>query len=471
MNARTIVGFAMGPVATAAISLVTVPLVAWAFSADDVGRFSLFQLSVSFVVLFSSLGLDQGYVREYHESGDRAVLLRSAFYPPFLAGCLLALVALVVATPLARALFDITDPRATWLLVTASFAALVARLLSLVLRMEERSFAFSASQVLPKLALLIVLVPVSIVAVNRDFFLLGIALLLSWLTAAVVTAWSTHRAWTGARAARVDRELVARLLRYSLPLVLAGLGYWALTAAGALSLRTLSSLAELGVYSVALSFAGAAVVVQTIFSVVWAPVVYHWAATEQDMTRVDRLTTHLLAIVALLFCGVGALSFLLDFVLPAGYDSVKYLVLATIAAPLLYTLSEVTGIGINLTRRTGWSIGATLLSLVVSVMLNVLLVPGWGARGAVLATMAAYLVFLLARTEASRHLWRPFPRARTYATVIALCGLAAATVLLGPGTGRWYAVAWTGLVPIVLILFRRQWPELAQAIRSARSEP
>ncbi|MFQ6171910.1 lipopolysaccharide biosynthesis protein [Oryzobacter sp. R7] len=467
MNARTIAGFAVGPVATAAISLVTVPAVTWAFSADDVGRFNILQLSVSFVVLLASMGLDQGYVREFHETDDAAVLVRSAFLPCLLVAMLLTVPAVVLAEPLAQLLFDLSDPRVIWLVAASSLAALLARLLSLVLRMKERSLAFSASQAVPKLLFLVVLGPVFLIAVTREFLLLEVALLISWVAAAVVTAWATRDTWFGALSARLDRQLLRRLLRYSLPLVVAGLGYWALTAASSVALRSMSSLAELGVYSVALSFAGAAVVVQSIFSVVWAPVVYRWAVEEHDLDRVDRVAGRLLAVVALVFCAVGAFSFLLDLVLPARYDAVKYLVLATIAAPLLYTLSEVTGIGINLARRTSWSVAATVLALLVSAVLNLLLVPLLGAQGAVLATMVAYVAFLVMRTEASRQLWRPLPRGRLYVTVTVLCSLAAATVLVGPDTGHWTSLVWAALTPVVLVAFRREWPAMLRPVSGA----
>ena len=189
------------------------------------------------------------------------------------------------------------------------------------------------------------------------------------------------------------------------------------------------------------------------------------------MERVDRVAAQLLAVVALLFCLVGTFSFLVDIVLPDQYDTVKYMVAATIAAPLLYTLSEVTGIGINITRRTAWSVGATLTALVVCVLTNVVLVPSLGARGAVIATVVAYVAFMVTRTEASRRLWRPFPRVHIYVAMLSLCGLACATVLLGPQTGRWYCVIWAALIPVVLFVFRHEWPEMARALRNAGVPP
>ncbi|MBD3782264.1 MAG: oligosaccharide flippase family protein [Micrococcales bacterium] len=469
MNSRTIAGFAVGPLTTAAISVITVPAVAWAWPAEDVGRYNLMQVSVSFVVLVAALGLDQGYVREFHEVTDSSVLVRSAFAPGLLTVIAMAVPALLFAEPLALALFGKNDARLAWVLVATSAAALVARYLSLILRMQERALAFSVSQALPKLLFLAVLMTVGLLSTSHRFLPLAAALLISWLGAVAVTAWSTRDTWAPAVRHRMDPALTSRLLRYSFPLMLTGLAYWALTATGSLMLRSLSTLAELGVYSVAVSFAGAAVVVQTIFSVIWAPVVYRWAASNQDMAKVDRVADQMLALVAVLFCLVGTCSSLVDVVLPERYAMVKYAVLATIAVPLLYALSEVTGIGINLSRRTSWSVAATLAALGVSVILSLLLVPTLGARGAALASMLGYLAFFFARTEASRRTWRGMPRARLYMTTTALCALATAGVVWGPTSGHWYALPWGVATVVVLSIFRREWRTMAQTVRAVRT--
>lgn len=468
MNTRTVLGFALGPVATAAISLVSVPAVAWAFSPEDVARYNLLQIFVSFVVLLLTLGLDQGYVRQFHETQDRGVLLRSCMLPGALLIAVLAVPTLVVSDPLAELLFGASDGRVLPVALACAAAALIARFLSLVLRMEERAVAFSLSQLIPKAVFLVAVGAVLLLAVPRDFFSLASAFLASWVTVVLITGWNTRGQWRSAVSARTDRTLVRDLVRYSVPLIFAGLAYWALTATSAMALRYLSTLGELGVYSVALSFAGVAVVVQTIFSVVWAPVVYRWVAQESDMARVDTVAQQALAVVTAIFVACGALSWLTDIVLPSAYGEVKYLVLGSILQPLLYTLSEVTGIGINITRRTVWSVWCTIAALMVSVGLNVVLAPAFGAKGAVMANTIAYFVFFVARSEASAHTWRGFPRTLLYAvTAMAVIG-ALATIVWGPGSGYLYAFVWAAAAPLVLWLFRDQWTALLR-LRGALS--
>ncbi|GAA2493703.1 lipopolysaccharide biosynthesis protein [Terrabacter carboxydivorans] len=460
MKTRTVIGFAVGPVATALISLVAVPAVAWAFSPEDVARYNLLQIFVSFGVLFATLGLDQGYVRHFHEAPDRAVLLRSCVIPSALLFIAVALPSMIVSEPLANLFFGTADARVFPVALACCAAAIVSRFLSLILRMEERALAFSASQLIPKAVFLVAIGLLVLLAVDRDFLSLSYALLSSWVAVAVITGWSTRAHWQRALRVRTDRGLVRVLIRYSAPLIFAGLAYWALTATSAMALRYLSSLSELGVYSVALTFAGAAVVVQTIFSVVWAPVVYRWVAERSDLARVDTVTQQVLAVVTVVLVLVGSFSWVTDILLPPAYSDVKYLVVGSILQPLLYTLSEATGIGINITRRTVWSVWCTLGALAVSGALNVALVPHLGAKGAVIATTIAYFVFFVGRTEASVRTWRPSPRGRLYAvTALSVAG-ALMTVVWGPETGRWYAVGWAAMMPLIVYVFRDQWGAL-----------
>ena len=81
MNKSKIIGFAVGPIGAAVLSFASLPILAWYFSAEDIGRISMLQVVISFSVLIFSLGLDQAYVREYHEVADKAVLLKTAVLP------------------------------------------------------------------------------------------------------------------------------------------------------------------------------------------------------------------------------------------------------------------------------------------------------------------------------------------------------------------------------------------------------
>ena len=59
----------------------------------------------------------------------------------------------------------------------------------------------------------------------------------------------------------------------------------------------------------------------------------------------------------------------------------------------MYTVSEATGIGIGLKRKTKYSLYVSIISASVNLILNYLLVPTLGAVGAAIGTCISYLFF------------------------------------------------------------------------------
>jgi O-antigen/teichoic acid export membrane protein len=467
VNIKIILAFAVGPIATAGFGLLTVPAIAWIFSPADVGRLNIVQIAVSFGVLLFNLGLDRAYVREYHEWSDRGALLKACFAPGFALMLLVALVTLPFDQHIATWLFGLGHVVYYWILVACVVVSFISRFLSLILRMQDRGMAFSMSQILPKIILLLAVGALAFPIFSRSFGQLEVAYLASLLSVLFIYSWNTWREWSPALRAPVSRLQVRRLLGYGVPLIFAGVAYWGLDATSTLALRSLSTLSELAVYSVSMSFAGVGVVFQTIFTVLWAPLVYKWVAHGVDMRRVDHIAQQALAVVCAIWVLSGIFSWLTDFVLPARYIQVKYLMLCCIGEPLLYTLSEVTCVGIGITRRSMLSLWSTIVALVANVAISVWLVPGYGAAGAVVANAIAFLVFFVARTEASAYVWRPFPRARLYVFVSAGVALSIATLVFGPNAPVHYSFIWLALLPVVMWLFRDEWSAMYRSLHSS----
>lgn len=67
MTPQKIAAFAIGPIGGAVLGLISLPIITWFFSQEDVGRMAMLQVTLGFSILLFSLGLDQSYVREFHE--------------------------------------------------------------------------------------------------------------------------------------------------------------------------------------------------------------------------------------------------------------------------------------------------------------------------------------------------------------------------------------------------------------------
>lgn len=460
MNRQSVFSFALGPIVTALFGVISLPLMAWVFSPEDLGRLNVLQVTLSFSLLLLMLGLDQAYVREFHGSTERALLLKSCFLP----GCLLLSIGILATIPFAKTLslglFGEESLRIYALTLAAIVAAYISRFLSLILRMQERGLAFSISQILPKALQLVLLGVVVWADLSRNFMTLLLIALASALAVVLTYAWNTRLQWRPAVTAKIEMSQIRDLLHFGLPLAVSGMAYWGLTATSVLVLRAQSNFGELGIYAVTAGFAGAAAVFQSIFTVVWAPLVYKWVSQGVDMSRVDTIARQALAVVCAIFALAGSFSWLTDYLLPTHYLNVKYLVLCAIAPPLLYTLSEVTSVGIGISRRTILTVWVTFAALACNLMLSWWLIPAHGAAGAVIANAMAYLVFFIARTEASAYVWRQFPRIKLYIFVVSVTALAIATVVLGADLPFHYAWLWLALASLVFYFFREEWMDL-----------
>ena len=460
MTPKTIAAFAIGPIGAAALGLISLPVVTWFFSQEDVGRMSMLQVTIGFAVLFFSLGLDQSYVREFHESEDKPLLLKMAALPGLALLSITLLIMLIDADALSIWLFGISDWSLSLIVAVAVLTSFISRFLSLVLRMNERGFAYSMSQLLPKIVFLTVLGLYVLMEAHKDLTNLMIANLIAAASVCVIYGWNTRVEWLSAIHKRFDLNKLKDMLRFGMPLILGGVAFWGLTAIDKVFLRSMSTFEELGLYAVAVSFAGAATILQSVFSTIWAPTVYKWAGTDSGLENVHRVSRYILAIVVLGFALTGLFSWVFTLILPAQYAGVQWLVLACMGYPLLYTLSETTVVGIGITLRSGFAMLAAALAFVVNLIGNWLLIPLYGAAGAAVSTCFSFLIFFILRTEFAIYVWRPTPRKLLYTYTVTCVVAAIVFALYGSKIGMWMNIFWCALLIVWSFSFKHELCEI-----------
>lgn len=467
MRLGQLASFALGPIGTAAVSLVTVPVIAWFFTPDDVGRVAMLQVGISFGLLLFSLGLDQAYVREYHGSPHTAALFKACLQPGLVLLVLVALAQIPFPDVLSETLFGASDSHFSTLATLCIVSAFITRYLSLILRMQERGLAYSLSQLLPKIGFLLVIGGIVLQAEQHTFLQLLAAHTIAITTTTLALAWNTRQEWRP-HAPRLPANQYRALLRFGLPLVAGGLAFWGMTSLDRLFLRHFASFDALGLYAVCTSFAGAATILQSIFSTLWAPAAYKRHNAGEPPETIQRASDHVLAAVVFLFAAAGLMSWVLTLLLPPRYHDSQYILLACLAYPLLYTLGEASGIGLGITRRSGLAMAAMVAALCCNIGLNVWLVPRYGAAGAASATAMSFLMLLLIRTELAARCWAPAPRARLYAFAGGCTLLAVLHALAGPHFPRTFTTLWGVVLLLAAISFRSNLMQLVGWLRTVR---
>lgn len=427
MTPKQIAAFAVGPILGSILSFITLPIISWYFSSEDIGRFSMFQMTCNFSILLFSLGLDQAYIREYHETEDKSSLLKATFTPGLILTFLILSFLYFIPTSFSKLLFDIDSSQLTAILVVVIILQFTSRYFGLILRMQNKGLSFSMSQVLYKLVFLIIVVTYTQLNIKASFKNLITAYLISFVMVFVLYAYNTRKSWTSSVKAQVNREHQKYMISYGLPLVLSSLMFWGLTVLDKVLIRSLSSFEELGIYSVAISFASIAVILQSIFSTVWAPIIYKWHATETDYEVIGNVINSLTLAIIILWCIGGMFAWVSSHILPAQYEQVQFILVAMMAYPLLYTLSEATGIGINIKKKTAYSFIAVVIALIFNSVGNWYLIPIWGSKGAAITSSLSFLIFFIIKTEISSRIWINFKRTRMY---LAICLLTLLSIII-----------------------------------------
>lgn len=123
---------------------------------------------------------------------------------------------------------------------------------------------------------------------------------------------------------------------------------------------------------------------------------------------------------------------------------------------------------IAISPRTMLLLWVAVAALVTNISLSIALVPHYGSGGAAIANALAFLVFFVARTEASVRVWRQFPRCKMYLFVFTAVALSVLTVLFAPLVPFHFSLAWAALMPMVFWVFRKQWRDMHELVRGRR---
>lgn len=417
MRFNTIIGFAIGPVISGLLGLITIPIIAWYFSPEDVGRFNIFQVSLSFFLLFGTLALDQSYVREYHASNDKHQLLKECFLPGFILQVAVVVMVVYYGEFISTTLFKLDGAYYSVMVSVCVLINFSSRFLSLILRMKEKGLDYSLSQVTPKLVQVIILLIVARFIEVRDFaILIAIACAAFLINLSILILQNKNEIGLSLSAKVNDKNLV-NYFKFGFPLIFSGLLYWGISASTTFSLKNYSSLNELAVFSVAMSFSTVAAIAQSIFATIWTPLAFKWQESGVDMKKVDEVSDGVLILICLIASVAGVFSFVIEYFLPPQYANVKYIFSCLVLLPLLYIMSTVTSIGIGIMRANKFSLLASIGALLVNIVFCFLLVDEYGAAGGAISNLLSFLTLFIINTESSVYVWRYFPRLKIYLSI------------------------------------------------------
>jgi len=196
-----------------------------------------------------------------------------------------------------------------------------------------------------------------------------------------------------------SRQVLRETLAFGLPRVPHAGAQQVMAVGDRFILNMFATVAEVGVYQIAVSFGLTQKLFLSAFESAWAPF-YYATVREPDAPRVFRtVTTYGFAVLVLLTAGLSATGRDLVAAMTHGrimapddprWAAVGTVVTWTAIGVLLQGVYLLTSIGLNITKKTQYYPVATIIAATTNVGLNFVLIPRYGIVGAAWANGACY---------------------------------------------------------------------------------
>lgn len=397
--------YALGPIGVSGISFLVIPILAWKYSPNVVADYAVLQAIIAFGVLFFTLGSDQALFRDYYESKNKPQLLKNVLVISIVPMTCIILILSIFWNFFGSYIYTINSIWIASFTLLSVFFAVINRLLSLIQRLENQAFLFSVSQFLPKLLFLIaILVPVFTndpnfywVAGGQAFGLLVVNLYFFYINKKILI----HSYFSS-----VDKILIKKLLDYGLPLLISNILFWLLRYADRFYVKYLSDNNELAMYALATSVSGGFAILGTLFNTIWVPKALRlYEKNDLDVEYLEKVAFLVSFIGLLIIILTFSLKSLIAQILPSMYSNIVYLLPLLILPTLYYTVAEIAGIGIALSKKTSKMVFVSTISALLHFGLSFLLIPKYGALGAAISIAVAFYFYLLLKAFFAAKVW------------------------------------------------------------------
>lgn len=436
--------YALGSVGAPLIALVLSPFLAHNLSPTNYGVYAVFLTAMSLSAGVIQLGLGSAFFRAYNYDftspaerrfvGSTAIVLLFALSSLFAAGISLA------APAIARTLFSGTTSASVETLaglVRLAALAVLCQNLSVPgfawLRAQNRASAY----VLLTLVNIVVNLGVTVALVGA--FQLGVAGALIGLASGYgIAALVTVPLLLARSGLHLSRVVALSMLAFGAPQIGSVVSFWVLQLSDRYLLSRFASYAETASYAVAYTLGSVlSVIIIGPFTLAWPTALYSIAKRE-DAPHIFGMVFRWFGLLLMLATfGFSIVSIvLLNTLFPKSYGAaapVIPLVALAIAFNGAY-LMFVTGISVL--RRTPLTIFFTGSAAVVNVGLNLALIPRFGAMGAAVSTLLAYIVLALTAYGATQRIYPiPFPLRRWANELLLGCGIYVASYAISQRVG------------------------------------
>jgi O-antigen/teichoic acid export membrane protein len=265
-----------------------------------------------------------------------------------------------------------------------------------------------------------------------------------------------------------DRPLLREMNRFGLPLVPSALFLWALNFSDRFFLVKLSGPREVGLYAIGVRLASAIILLLAAFRAAWPAFAYSIEDDREAARAYSFVLTYLVALTSWMALALGVLApWLVRLLTTEEFYEADRVVAPLAFAAVAFGAYIVVVIGIGRARRTRSNWVITGAAALMSVGVNLALIPEFGMMGAAVAGICAYgTLFLGMAWKAQRVFPVPYQWRRVATALGTAVGLTVVGRVLDVPLGG--AIALVAVYPLVLLPLGFYLPEELRRLRVRR---
>lgn len=474
--------YAIGTILTRLVGFIMLPVYTHILTAADYGVLEILSLTTDILSMLVGLGVRQAVLRYYYRydtETERNAVISTAAVMLVAAFLVVGGVGMAVAGPATDALLGPGEPLHYFQLAIAGFALQALADVPLVyLQARQRSGELVTSNLI-RLVIALSLNILFVVVLRIGVAGIFLSTIIASLLVGGVMMWRMLRETGLHLVGRNARELLA----FGAPLMVLQLGSFILHFSDRYFLRYDRTLEEVGVYALSYKLA------MMLGTFVIGPFYSIWTAKSLEIARREgEHATPILASImrhynlVLVSCAFGLALFSTDVVhlaMGEAFQTADRTVPVLAIGMVFFGYRQISQVGAMIAERPGFVAWSSATAAAGAILLNLTLIPRYGAMGAAISTMSAFgLEFFIMRALSLRvhpvtvplgELFAPMAVAAAVWGAASLAVPAGAGELTGLGVRLVAALGYALLIVVTGILTADERRALKDIVRDPRS--
>ena len=361
----------------------------------DYGKFEMFNTIVSFGSSFAVLGVYDAMFREYFERDEMkyknivtSTAVRIVFISAIIFSCVLFLGCRVLSD-----LF-LGSPENWHIVVMASIGVFLASnraIISAPTRMKNQRKVYVFSGL--SYSLLYYLTAIVLIKQGFNYYGLIVGNITASLYLLLFFYVLNRRDFIFSL---FNKNVAKELLKIGIPLVPCFVIYWAFNSMDRIMIAHMLGLQEVGIYSIGAKVASVSTFIYAAFAGGWQYFAFSTMKDKDQVAMTSEIFEYLgvLSFVALSFAMLIA-PYVFDFFFSGDYTKGIAVFPYLFLSPLILMLFQTAGNQLLVVKKSYLSTGYLLAGLCSNLVLNYLLIPAYGIKGAAAATLVGFIVSVI----------------------------------------------------------------------------